>query len=169
MQEEGEVKMVTIKSINKPQDQEHTSEVKCFSAYKISNPGFDSLIYSGKPEKVNRKRKYYYKHTISSCSETSGSNDSQKTAIDSFVLYQNTADPIGNCVVIKFFLPKDALTEIILMDENRTEVLFLLKKELKAGQHSFNTGINKIELEHFHYFYKLNAEGYSEVREMKHC
>jgi hypothetical protein len=168
MQEEGEVKMVTIKSINEPQDQEHTSEVKCFSAYKISNPGFDSLIYSGKPEKVNRKRKYYYKHTISSCSETSGSNDSQKT-FDSFAPYQNKTDPNGNGVVINFYLPKDALTEIILMDENRTEVLFLLNKELKAGQYSFNTGISNIELEHFHYFYKLNADGYSEVREMKHC
>ena len=145
------------------------SEVRVYSAYKISNPGFDVVVYSYKSKKQRKNRQSVYSQfipaqTADKCLET----NSHYVSPVRFSLQQNSSDPLSKRVIIKFYLPVDSKIELILMNSDKEDELYLINQDLKAGYYSFNTDINNDELLKYQYYYKLNACGFSEVREMKY-
>lgn len=87
----------------------------------------------------------------------------------SFELLPNTTDCSHNFIVIEFYLPKPATAKLILMDSEENECMYLLNKNLKAGKHIFQSDIRNAELLSYKYYYKLDAYGYQEVKQMHYC
>ncbi len=130
----------------------------------ISNTGISSVNYIYKSKKQKRKHKYY-------CDviHTTGKNEIEKNYFSNerLRLYPNQTDITLTYVVIKFYLPRPADAKLVLMDSDVTEAIYLLNKELEAGNHTIITEIKNEELSRFNYYYNLVADGYSEVKQMR--
>ena len=140
-----------------------------YSAYKISNPGIDIVIYSYKSKRLWRNNKSANRNLFSAA--VSGAVldfNTDYVSPDRFYLQQNSADPFSKRVVIKFYLPVDSKIELILMNSDKEEELYLINQEMKAGHYAFTSDICNDELKYFRYYYKFSASGYSEIREMKY-
>lgn len=83
-------------------------------------------------------------------------------------LNPNLTDNSGNYVAIKFYLQESGNTELILMDSDKNEVMYLINERLEAGSHTLITEISKEELHNFTYYCKLSVNGNSEVRKMEY-
>jgi hypothetical protein len=83
-----------------------------------------------------------------------------------FELHDNYCDATKTFIEIEFYLPETANAKLILMDSNKIDTINLIDKDLKAGRHIYRSRIKTSELKHYKYYYKLDAYGYNEVKEM---
>lgn len=161
--------MKKSESVIRSKSPNHQAEKIDYSAYKISNPDIDIVIYSYKSKRQGRKNKSAGRSLFSSAvSEAVLNFSTDYVSPDRFSLKQNSADPFSKRVVIEFYLPVDSKIELILLNSNKEDELFLINQEMKAGHYTFTSDISNDELKYFRYYYKLNASGYSEIREMKY-
>jgi len=83
-----------------------------------------------------------------------------------FNLLQNYTDSTNTFVVIEFYLPKPGEAKLILMDSDLMDSMYLINKELKAGRHILKTEIRNVELLSQKYYYKLEAYGVADTKQM---
>ena len=83
-----------------------------------------------------------------------------------FELLDNYCDITKTYIEIEFYLPEPANAKLILMDTNKTETINLIDKSLESGRHIYRSQIRASELKYYKYYYKLDAYGYNEVKEM---
>ncbi len=84
-----------------------------------------------------------------------------------FKLFDNSCEASSSFVEIQFYLPKPASAKLVLMDSRKNDILYLINKELNAGNHVYKSQISNEELRVYKYYYKLDAYGYNEIKEMK--
>lgn len=159
--------MEKSKSVIRRKKRNQKAGINDYTAYKVSNPGIDIVIYSYKSDKQKRTKQSAYGHVLSPVPSEAGIDfNSVYISPVRFSLQQNSVDSFSNRVIIKFYIPVDTKIELILMNSDKVEEIYLINQEMKAGYYCFNTDINIEELLHFQYYYKLSAYGYSEVKEM---
>lgn len=138
------------------------------SNIEFTDPGLTGVQYVYKTKnKKERRAPCYFIQPDENTLTTSQAGRNYASG-GRLTLHQNQTDDSRTFVVIKFYLPKSAEAKLILMDSEKTEVLNLFDKELEAGSHTIVTEIRNEELSRFNYFYKLEADGHSEVRQMKY-
>ena len=83
---------------------------------------------------------------------------------DKFVLYQNYPNPFNPSTKIRFDIPKSSLVKLIVYDMIGREVAVLVNSEIKPGSYEYLwDGTN---LTSGVYFYRLQAEGFVQVKKM---
>jgi hypothetical protein len=93
-----------------------------------------------------------------------GVNTQNNNIPSSFGLYQNYPNPFNPSTVISFDLPQRAFVKLNVYDMLGREIAVLMNGEMNAGSHSFT--FKGEGLSSGMYFYKLKANGFSEVRKM---
>lgn len=83
---------------------------------------------------------------------------------ESFSLNQNFPNPFNPSTKIKFNIAKAGLTKLSVFDLSGKEVSTLVNENLSAGSYSVN--FNAINISSGVYFYKLQAEGFTEIKKM---
>lgn len=83
---------------------------------------------------------------------------------ETFRLHQNYPNPFNPYTVIKYDVPVESFIEIIVYDILGREIDKLVSSIVKAGEHSIEFNGNKFGSGV--YFYKLNANNYSEIKKM---
>lgn len=93
--------------------------------------------------------------------------NNQNTLVKNFNLEQNYPNPFNPATKINFTLDKAALVTLKVFDVNGKEVSSLISnKNYSAGSYSMNFEAAKYNLNSGVYFYKLEANGFSEVKKM---
>ena len=138
------------------------------SGYEVSEQGHVKVRYFYKEKKQKRSKSTVYFIQTNEVTGFNTETESNYVSQNRFMLQQNQLDNSRTYVVIKFYLPKSTEAKLILMDSEKSEAMYLLNEELQAGNHTLITGIRNEELNRFSYYYKLEADGYSEVRQMKY-
>ncbi|MCB0729343.1 MAG: T9SS type A sorting domain-containing protein, partial [Ignavibacteriae bacterium] len=83
---------------------------------------------------------------------------------DGFSLKQNYPNPFNPVTNIKFSVPKTGIVKLKVYDILGKEVAVLVDKQLNAG--SYQADFNGSNFSSGVYFYKLEAEGFTEVKKM---
>lgn len=152
---------------SKPVTLNHTAE-KCFTNFEFTDAMQNGVKYIYKIKKQKERNSYsVYDIQISKTKESESGNTEIQNFPDRLTLYQNFIDNSGTYITIKFFLPKSAKTKIILLNSDKTEALYLINKNLKAGFHTLVTDIRNEELQSFEYYLELKAGRNSDVKKMK--
>jgi hypothetical protein len=81
-----------------------------------------------------------------------------------YMLFQNYPNPFNPSTTIKFSLPKSSLIKLIIYDVTGKEVQTLVNEKLEAGR--YEKTFNASGLSSGLYLYKIEAEGFSDVRKM---
>ena len=81
-----------------------------------------------------------------------------------FSLYQNYPNPFNPATKIKFALPVSGAVNLTVYDIEGKEIAVLINSDLNAGTYNFEFDASK--LSSGTYFYKLTANGFSEVKKM---
>jgi hypothetical protein len=81
-----------------------------------------------------------------------------------FKLFQNFPNPFNNSTSIKYAIPKGGLVSIKLYNIIGEEVATIVNEIKSAG--NYQTNFNAANLTSGIYFYKINAEGFSEAKKM---
>ncbi|MDQ7818184.1 MAG: T9SS type A sorting domain-containing protein [Melioribacteraceae bacterium] len=81
-----------------------------------------------------------------------------------FILYQNYPNPFNPATTIKFSLPENAFTKLIVFDILGREVKILVNQNLEAGYHEVE--FNAINLPSGIYFYRMQANDFITSRKM---
>lgn len=151
-------KQETLNQIRNSADGGKKGAFKMNLSKTISSPEHEVVEYYYKLKKQKSKNKStsYFVQPAETTSERKR-----------LALYENSTDE-SNCVVIKFFLPESADTELILMDSDKRDAMCFISERLEAGNHTFRTEIRNEELARFTYYYRLNVNGFSEVRKMEY-
>ncbi len=123
-----------------------------------------SLKY--KTKKGRSKREFY--HIEIPNITVSQSANSERTHYQRLVLFQNQTDGTDNFVAIKFYLPEPSEVKLILIDSDGKEQISFIQKRFDAGCHTYVTDLRNDELEVFDYYYKLQTESHSEIKQMKY-
>lgn len=84
--------------------------------------------------------------------------------VKEFKLKQNYPNPFNPSTVISFSLPKSSFVNLKVMDINGREVAVLLNENRNSGNYEIN--FNASNLAGGVYFYKLQAEGFTETKKM---
>lgn len=84
--------------------------------------------------------------------------------VNSFELFQNFPNPFNPVTKIKFNLPKQSLTKLSVFDINGRNIATLIEGSLNEGLHEVE--FNPVNLSSGIYFYKLEAEGFTQTRRM---
>jgi uncharacterized protein (DUF362 family) len=117
---------------------------------------------------------FAYDKYLNSTSETlnlttSVQPDNNRT-VESFQLMQNYPNPFNLKTAIKFFLPKSSSVHLTVYDISGKRIRVLIAGEVRpAGQHSITwDGIDESgrETSSGVYFYRLETEGYQDVKSM---
>lgn len=154
-------KQETLKQIINSAESGMKGAFKMNFSKTISSPDHEVVEYYFKTKKQKNKSR-------STCYFVQPFKTAEATSVRKrLALYENFTDE-SNYVVIKFFLPETADTELILMDSDKREAMCLISERLEAGNHTFKTGIRNEELSRFTYYYRLNVNGYSEVKKMEY-
>lgn len=96
----------------------------------------------------------------------SGIND-PSIVVKDFELGQNFPNPFNPTTNIKFSLDKSAIVTLKVFDINGKEVSSLINnKNYSAGSYTMNFDAAKFNLNSGVYFYKLEANGFAEVKKM---
>lgn len=80
------------------------------------------------------------------------------------ILYQNYPNPFNPSTTIKYYLAKPSVVRIKIYDVLGRELKTILDTPQKAGEHTF--GLSSNDFPSGVYFYKLEADGFSESRKM---
>ncbi len=83
---------------------------------------------------------------------------------DNFVLYQNYPNPFNPSTKIRFDIPKSSIVKLIVYDMIGREVSVLLNEKIKPGSYEYQW--DGSDLTSGVYFYKLQAEGFVQVKKM---
>ncbi len=93
--------------------------------------------------------------------------NNENSFVKDFKLEQNFPNPFNPATKINFTLDKAALVTLKVFDLNGKEVSSLInEKNYGVGNYSINFDAAKYNLNSGVYFYKLEANGFSEVRKM---
>jgi hypothetical protein len=93
-----------------------------------------------------------------------GVNDEKEEIPTEYSLNQNYPNPFNPTTTIKFALPKESLTKIIVYDLLGKEVQTLINKELKAGFHEVK--FDAVNLTNGVYFYRIQAGNFIQTKKM---
>jgi hypothetical protein len=80
------------------------------------------------------------------------------------ILSQNYPNPFNPATNIKFSIPKSSIVNITVHDITGKEIAILVNEQLSAG--TYNANFDASEYPSGIYFYKLESEGYTEVKKM---
>jgi len=98
---------------------------------------------------------------------TVSSVSNNNSLVKDFQLQQNFPNPFNPATKINFTLDKSSLVTLKVYDLNGKEVSYLIdNKNYSAGSYSINFDAQKYNLNSGVYFYKLEANGISEVKKM---
>lgn len=81
-----------------------------------------------------------------------------------FALYQNYPNPFNPSTKIKFDIAKPSFVKISVFDVLGREVNVIVNQNLNAGR--YETDFNAVNFTSGVYFYKIETEGYSEIKKM---
>ncbi len=81
-----------------------------------------------------------------------------------YSLEQNYPNPFNPATNIRFGIPKAGQVKLSVYDIAGRELSVLVNKELSAG--SYKTEFNGEQMPSGTYFYKLEADGFTEVKKM---
>ncbi len=93
-----------------------------------------------------------------------GVNPISNTAPDKYLLSQNYPNPFNPVTKINFAIPKSGLVTIKIYDLLGKEVRTLVNETKNAG--SYSVDFNGSELSSGIYFYKINVNGFSDIKKM---
>jgi subtilisin-like proprotein convertase family protein len=93
-----------------------------------------------------------------------GNGNLSNTLPEKFNLYQNYPNPFNPVTNIKFDLPKDVHTKIVVYDILGREVRTILNEFSKAGSHQIE--FNAAELASGIYFYRIEAGDYVDTKKL---
>ena len=93
-----------------------------------------------------------------------GINPISNTAPDNYMLSQNYPNPFNPVTKINFAIPKSGLVTIKIYDLLGKEVQTLVNEVKNAG--SYSVDFNGSELSSGIYFYKINVNGFSDIKKM---
>ncbi len=114
--------------------------------------------YSIKRKNKNSRSTFYHLSSGATIEKSSGR----------FKLLQNYTDGSNKYVIIEFYLPEPAAARLILIDSDFNDSMYLLNKELKPGKHILKTDIENVELLIHRYYYKLEAYGEADTKQMSY-
>ncbi len=95
---------------------------------------------------------------------TSGISPISNTAPDNYMLSQNYPNPFNPVTKINFAIPKSGFVTIKIYDLLGKEVRTLVNETKNAG--SYSVDFNGSELSSGIYFYKINVNGFSDIKKM---
>lgn len=81
-----------------------------------------------------------------------------------YKLHQNYPNPFNPVTKIKFDIPQQSFTKLVIYDISGKEVSVLVSKELTPG--SYEAEFNVADLASGIYFYKLSSKGFTEVKRL---
>jgi len=81
-----------------------------------------------------------------------------------FLLSQNYPNPFNPTTIVNYSIPKDGFVNLRVFDINGREVFVLVNQNQKAGTHEIT--FDAFNLSSGIYFYKLEANGYSDIKKM---
>ena len=90
--------------------------------------------------------------------------DNEYPQLTSFSLNDNYPNPFNPSTTISFTLPTVGMTKVTIFDITGREVQTLNRGVLNAGEHQFS--FNASGLASGTYFYRLESQGFSEVKKM---
>ncbi|MDZ4713136.1 MAG: T9SS type A sorting domain-containing protein [bacterium] len=93
-----------------------------------------------------------------------GNEDSDKKDVVKYSLKQNSPNPFNPATTINFELPSSAFTTIKVYDISGRLVSTLINEFKEAGSH--NVLFNAAELSSGVYYYKLESEGFTDIKKM---
>ena len=94
----------------------------------------------------------------------SGVSISSSVIPENFSLSQNFPNPFNPSTKINFNIAKSGLAKLTVFDLSGKEISTLVNESMNAGSYSVN--FNAMNLSSGVYFYRLQAEGYSEMKKM---
>lgn len=106
---------------------------------------------------------YYHDIELSWVSVVTDVSD-EKTIPINYQLDQNYPNPFNPTTKIKFSLPKDSFVTLKVYDALGKEVISLVNEQKSAGNYEVN--FNAINLASGLYFYRIDADNFSESRKM---
>ncbi|MBL7129167.1 MAG: T9SS type A sorting domain-containing protein, partial [Ignavibacteria bacterium] len=83
---------------------------------------------------------------------------------DKFILYQNYPNPFNPTTNIIFDIPKQSYSKLIVYDILGREIALLVNKELGVG--SYKVSFNGSSYPSGVYFYKLQADEFTDIKKM---
>ena len=91
--------------------------------------------------------------------------DDKATSLpNEYALYQNYPNPFNPGTRINFDLPKETIVGITLHNLLGQEIATLVNNTLAAGSHSVILDARQLGLPSWVYFYRMKAEGFTDVR-----
>jgi agmatine deiminase len=97
-------------------------------------------------------------------SNTVGISQTGASNPNKFELYQNYPNPFNPVTKIKFDLAKNGLVTLKIFDITGREVLTVINAQMNAGTYSYEW--NASGLSSGVYFYRLDAQGFSDIKKM---
>ena len=129
----------------------------------------DTIYANGNSVVVDHSTKddrWYFANNKVISITTTGIND-PSSVVRNFTLEQNYPNPFNPTTNIKFSLDKSSLVTLKVFDVNGKEISSLINnKNYGAGNYSVNFDAAKFNLNSGVYFYKLEANGLSEIKKM---
>lgn len=142
-------------SHKKNSNEASSSIVPVCAIYRNGNNKYSAIAYSGAgPSSV-----YYNMESL-----VTGINPVSSEIPSAFKLEQNYPNPFNPVTNIKFSITKAGLVTLKIYDITGKEVAQLVNQNLNAG--TFNYDFDASALPSGIYFYRINAEGFSDVKKM---
>jgi len=91
-------------------------------------------------------------------------NQTSQLVPDKFALSQNYPNPFNPATTISFDIPVSGFTKLVVFDMSGKEISNLVSQNLTAGSYSVN--FNAALLSTGVYFYRLEAQSFSEIKKM---
>jgi len=85
-------------------------------------------------------------------------------AASEFSLSQNYPNPFNPTTIVNYSIPKDGFVNLRVFDVNGREVFVLVNENQKTGSHEIT--FDAFNLSSGIYFYKLETNGYSDIKKM---
>jgi hypothetical protein len=85
---------------------------------------------------------------------------------EEYKLEQNYPNPFNPSTVINFNIPAAGYVNLVVYNTIGEEIAVLVSQEMEAGLYSIPFNAAEINLASGIYFYRLNSNGYTQIRKM---
>lgn len=148
-----------------------------FSSTIIDSSNISIAQYQVAPGLLQNNNLYYWRVNATNVGGTSpyssiwnfrtglvGINPINSEIPETYKLYSNFPNPFNPSTLIKFDIPKQSFTKLVVYDLLGREVAVLLNEQLNAGR--YETTFDASQFSSGMYFYKLETESFIDVKKM---